>query len=89
LHVEVFATMRNAQLVAAGPHQNFEGWSRLESAISAELRETRSVRNPYGFSLVIAAVVMVGMVTASMVGDPDTVQHSLHEMLRLPATVSE
>jgi len=89
LHVEVFSATRNAQLVAAGPQQNYAGWSQLESAISAELQKTRSKRNPYGFTLVIAAVLMAAVVTAFMVGDPDTVQHSLHEMLRLPAAVSE
>lgn len=84
LHVEVFWAMRNAQLVAAGPKQSFEGWTKLESAISAELRETISRRNPYGFGLVFTAIALVGLVATLLVRDPDVVQDSFREMLRLP-----
>jgi hypothetical protein len=84
LHVEVFATMRNAQLIAAGPKQSFEGWMKLESAISTELRETISRRNPYGLSLVFTAVALIGMITLALVQDPAAIQESVREMLRQP-----
>jgi hypothetical protein len=84
LHVEVFATMRNAQLIAAGPKQSFEGWMKLESAISTELRGTISRRNPYGVSLVFTAVALIGMITLALVQDPAAIQESVREMLRQP-----
>ncbi len=83
LHVEVFAAMRNAQLVAAGPQQSFEGWQRMEVAMAAALRQTKSVRNPYGFTLVFAALLIVAVMTVFVVGDAEMVKYSLHEMLRL------
>ncbi|HJN12353.1 MAG: hypothetical protein QGH33_10075 [Pirellulaceae bacterium] len=86
LHVELFGTMRNAQLVAAGPQQSYEGWQKLELEMSRALKQTKSVRNPYGFSLVFAGLVMITLVTALMVGDPETVVQSLHETLRIPST---
>ena len=86
LHVELFGAMRNAQLVAAGPQQSYEGWQKLEVEMSSALKQTRSVRNPYGFSLVFAGLVIITLVTALMVGDPETVVQSLHETLRIPTT---
>ncbi|MBI2481428.1 MAG: hypothetical protein HYV60_23150 [Planctomycetia bacterium] len=83
LHVEASAGMRNVQLIAAGAQQSYEGWYRLEKALSASLRQVRSVRNPYGFSLVFFSLLMIGSVTFWLVQDADTVAHSLREMLRL------
>lgn len=84
LHVELFGAMRNAQLVAAGPQQSYEGWHQLEVEMSRALKLTKGVRNPYGFSLIFAGLVMIAVVTTLMVGDPETVVQSLHETLRLP-----
>ncbi|MDA1052069.1 MAG: hypothetical protein O3C40_16510 [Planctomycetota bacterium] len=83
LHVEASAGMRNVQLIAAGAHQNYEGWHRLEKTLSSSLRQVQSVRNPYGFSLVFFSLLMIGTVTFWLVQDADTVAHSLREMLRL------
>lgn len=83
LHVEASPAMRNVQLVATGPHQSYEGWSRLERALTAELREIRGARNPYGFSLVSFGLLMIAAMTFWLVNDADTVAHSLREMLRL------
>jgi hypothetical protein len=83
LHVEASPGMRNVQLIAAGTHQNYEGWHRLEKTLSSALRQVQSVRNPYGFSLVFFSLLMIGMVTFWLVQDADTVAHSLREMLRL------
>ncbi|MCA9121684.1 MAG: hypothetical protein H6822_36175 [Planctomycetaceae bacterium] len=83
LHVEASPGMRNVQLIAAGPHQSYDGWHRLEKTLSTSLRQVQSVRNPYGFSLVFFALLMIGSVTFWLVQDADTVAHSLREMLRL------
>jgi len=85
LHVELFSTMRNAQLVAAGPQQSYEGWQKLEGELSRALKQTKSVRNPYGFSLVIAGLAMFLVAAALVVGaPPDAVKQSVYETLRLP-----
>jgi hypothetical protein len=80
LHVEASAMLRNVQLVAAGTQQSYEGWNRLERALSASLREIRGARNPYGFSLALFALTMIATVTICMVNDEETVAQ-LYEML--------
>jgi len=82
LHVEVSSTMRNVQLVSAGAHQSYDGWLRLEKSLSAALREVRSDRNPYGFSLALFGIVMVGLVAFWMINDENVVAQLL-DMLRL------
>lgn len=83
LHVEASNAMRNVQLIAAGVNQSYEGWHRLEKALTAELQQVRSVRNPYGFSLVFFSLLMISIATFFLVQDAETVAHSLKEMLRL------
>jgi hypothetical protein len=83
LHVEASAGMRNVQLIAAGAHQSYEGWYRLEKALSASLRQVRSIRNPCGFSLVFFSLLLIALASFLLVRDADTVAHSLREMLRL------
>lgn len=83
LHVEASPGMRNVQLIAAGTHQSYDGWHRLEKTLSTALRQVQSVRNPYGFSLVFFSLLMIGSITFWLVQDADTVAHSLREMLRL------
>jgi hypothetical protein len=83
LYVESFAPLRIVQLVAAGSQQSYEGWRRLEQALSAELRQAAGARNPFGFSLVCFGVLLLAVVTICMVTDAETVAQSLREMLRL------
>lgn len=82
LHVEPFVAMRNVQLVSTGPRQSYSGWRRLENALAQALRETRGQANPYAFSLILFGLIMVGLVTYGVVGDTQTVEHALREMLR-------
>jgi hypothetical protein len=83
LHLEPFAAMRNIQLVASGPRQDYQGWRRLEQTLVVALRETRTPPNPYGLSLIIFGLLMVGMITYAAVHDSHTLARSLWEMLRL------
>ncbi len=83
LHVEASNSMRNVQLISAGVHQSYEGWSRLEKTLKTSLRQVHSVRNPYGFSLVFFSLLMISIATFFLVQDAETVAHSLKEMLRL------
>jgi hypothetical protein len=83
LYAEPLLALRNVQLMASGPHQSYVGWRRLENALAKTLRGTRCSRNPYGVSLMLFALMLVGMVTYCAVHDSHTVAHSLREMLRL------
>lgn len=82
LHIEPFVAMRNVQLVSAGPRQSYGGWRRLENALAQALRETKGQPNPYGLSLILFGLIMVGLVTYGVVSDTRMVEHALREMLR-------
>jgi len=82
LHVELFGLMRNAQLVAAGPRQNMNGWKRLEHALTKVLRQTKSAPTRYGYALVGTGLLLIGLLTFQLVSDPQTVVQGVHEMLR-------
>ncbi len=81
-HLEPFGPMRSAQLVSSGPRQSHAGWRRLEQALAAELRETRSARNPFAFVLISSGLVMLAFVTLSVARDPQTIAQSLQEFLQ-------
>ena len=83
LHIESSPTLRNVQLVAAGPRQNFDGWRRLEQALTQALKQTTGVRNPLGFSLLFFGACMIGLVAYWMIQDWATVAQSVEEMLHL------
>lgn len=83
LHIESFAAMRNIQLVSAGPKQSYNGWRQLEVALVPAIRESRSERNRYGFSLVFFSMVLLALITIGVINDPQAVYQTWHEMLRL------
>ncbi|MCI0357373.1 MAG: hypothetical protein L0211_02675 [Planctomycetaceae bacterium] len=70
------------QLVAAGPHQSFNGWSRLHRDLAAALRPARSTPNPFGATLLTAGLLLAGIITWLMARDPSAVQQALADMLR-------
>lgn len=82
LYVEPFASMRNVQLIASGPKQNYQGWRALELALSTPLRETKSPQNRYGYSMVFFGLLMVAVVTFQILTDDLSVAQMLREMLR-------
>jgi hypothetical protein len=82
LHVELFRSMRNVQLVAAGHRQNFAGWKRLEIALAKVLRQTPASPNPAGFGMIALGVVLIGLLTYFMFSDSATVVQRLDDMMR-------
>ena len=82
LHVELSRTVRNVQLVAAGPHQSFAGWKRLEIALAKVLHQTAASPNPHGFGMLALGILLIGFLTYYMISDPTTVVQGLDEMLR-------
>ena len=83
LYVECSPAMRIVQLVSCGSQQNYDGWRRLERALSSALRQTPRVRNSLGFTLIGLGALLIVLVTALLVQDADAVAQSLVEMLRL------
>ena len=82
LHIESFVTLRNVQLVSAGPRQSYVGWRRLEVALRQAFRGTRAAPNPYGFFLVSFGVIIASMITIWMVSDQAGLAQALGEMFR-------
>jgi hypothetical protein len=82
LHVEQVPTLKNVQLVSAGPNQNLAGWRRLESELASALRTVRGARNPAGFSLLTIGLSIAAAITYWLSRDPLGVQQALSEMLR-------
>lgn len=82
LHLETTPLLRNAQLVASGPNQNFIGWRKLETALTKVLRTTAGSRSPYGFFLVSLSLIIMGFAVVWVVSDHESVASALAEMLR-------
>ena len=83
LHIESSGAMRNVQLVASGPVQNYAGWWRLEKALVAALRQTRSPIHPLGIGLVLLGLVIFGGILAWTTLQPEQIAEAVREMLRL------
>jgi len=82
LHIESYVAMRNVQLVSSGPRQSYGGWRRLENALAGALRQTKGQANPYAFSLILFGLIIIGLVTYGVVGDTQSVEQAIQEMLR-------
>ncbi len=83
LHVEPFPTMRNVTLAATADPQNLNGWRALEQALAAELTTVRCRPNPLGGAMAVAAVLMLMLVGASLIRDPQALTQGFWEMLRM------
>lgn len=83
LHLEGTSAMRNISLVAAGPHQSYSGWRKLEAALVDATREFEVSRNRRGFGLLAFAGILIGFMTFAVYNNPQAVAQSLLEVLRL------
>jgi hypothetical protein len=86
LHCEWNAMFKNAQLVAAGPHQNLTSWRQLELELSRTFYEDdgkyAGAPNPYGASLMLCGLTLAAFASYWLYKDPDGVMRSLQTMLR-------
>ena len=81
-YLEPFPALKNVQIVASGPRQNYLGWRELEIQLALALREFRVAPNPYGtFQLVVAATLMVA-VLVRFATNQQSVAQLLQDMLR-------
>ena len=83
LHLESFGSLRNVQLKAAGPQQNFAGWRRLEGSLREAMTAEKVDRNPYGVTLIFMGSLMAAAVLYTTVNNHESVSQSLAEMLKL------
>ena len=83
LHVDSHAAMRNVSLISAGPHQDYAGWRRLESALAAALARVEVKRNPRGVSLISTGGFILGWLAVVIVRDPQAIAHTLFDLLQL------
>ncbi len=82
LHVEISSASRNVQLVAAGSHQNFASWKRLEIALARVLHQTAASPNPRGFGMLALGILLICLLAYCTIRNPTTVVQGLDEMLR-------
>lgn len=82
LHLEQSELMRNAQLVAAGPKQNYAGWRRLETTLAAALRTSPGSRNPQGYALILCGAALAAIVTLCVARDPQQMAQLIRNLFR-------
>ena len=82
LTMESRGLLRCVQLVSAGPRQDFGDWARLEAALSARLRDTRSLFNPGAIVQFFCAAAIFVLIGYLLVSHGQDVARTLLEMLR-------
>jgi hypothetical protein len=82
LTVEMQPLMKNVQLISAGGHQSHNGWSRLHRELAAALRPVQGLPNPFGATLLTVGILLAGLITWLIAGNPSAVQQALNDMLR-------
>ena len=83
LHVERFPMMRNVTLASVGDVQNLSGWRQLDDALRQRLATVRSGANPRGYSLISAALLVLGMASWELIQGQAQLAENLREMLRM------
>ncbi len=83
LHLDSFQPMRNVSLVANGERQNFEGWRRLEKALTEPLRQTPVPFQPRGLTLVALGLLMLASCVIESLTDPQALAQGMRSLLRM------
>lgn len=81
LHLDSFASMRNASLVSSGGQQDLIGWYRLRRALGRSLAAIRVAPNPRGVGMVVAALLLMLMSVVQLTAAPAAVARAWHELL--------
>jgi hypothetical protein len=72
LCIDGYVGMKNVSLKSVGGRQDFQGWKKLETALSAALAREKFSRNPHGLSLLFAGALTAGGLIASIARDPQS-----------------
>jgi hypothetical protein len=83
LHADSLAVLRNISLVAVGGGQSHAGWRKLERALTDALRHLQVGRNAQGVNFVLTGLTLLGLLAFLIAHDPDAIQQSLFEMLKI------
>jgi hypothetical protein len=81
LYLEPLPVLKNVQLKSSGPQQSYQGWRELELALRAALRESRGLANPYGVSLVLFGLAILGIIGYMMAFDSEAIAQGWLEMM--------
>jgi hypothetical protein len=77
LHLDTFSAMKNVSLKSIGGRQNFQGWKKLETALSAALESEAVARNPRGLTLLGIGAMIAALLVAAIARDPQSLSQSL------------
>ena len=75
-----YAAMKNVSLKSIGGRQDFQGWKKLETALSASLAQEEVGRNPHGLSLFFAGAMTAAALIATIVRNPQSLSQSLSDL---------
>ncbi len=81
LTLESWTSMRNVQLVSAGPEQNLEGWRSLEKALRQELAPLAVGPSPRALSCLFFALLLVAVMGFSVAIQPQELASGIDQLL--------
>jgi len=81
LTLESWATMRNVQLVSAGPEQNLDGWRSLGRSLEGELRTLAVGPSPRALSCLFFALLLLALMAFSVAIQPQELAAGIDQLL--------
>jgi len=83
LYLDDVVGMRNVSLISLGPHQNHQGWRRLERELGQQVAQFDMGRNPWSLSMIGTGMAIAVGLAMLIAINPEGVAQSLFEMLKL------
>ncbi|MCC6125534.1 MAG: hypothetical protein IT426_11270 [Pirellulales bacterium] len=80
LHLDSYRAMKNVSLKSIGGRQNFPGWKKLETALSAALVREEVPRNFRGSNLLLAGLLLAAVSIAAIVRNPQSLSQTLADL---------
>jgi hypothetical protein len=80
LHLDCFASMKNVSLKSIGGQQNFQGWKKLENALSSAISTEKFSRNWQGLTLFLAGSAFAVLVLLAILHNPDSLSKTLSDL---------
>ena len=80
LHLDSFAMMKNVSLKSTGSRQSFQGWKKLETALSSALEPEEIPRNRRGSTLIFAGLLIAAVLIMTIVRNPQTLSQTLSDL---------
>jgi hypothetical protein len=80
LYLDNYSAMKNVSLKSIGSVQDFQGWKKLETALSASLAQEKAGRNFHGLSLFFAGAMTAAALFATIVRNPQSLSQPLSDL---------